>query len=102
MKRLSERVKTLFAEYGTLGLIVWYAVFGSTLAGAAALIEFGVDWPWLEEKVGGAGTWAGAYVITKATMPARVALVAGVLPFLARWRRRLIGRGAEAGPAADP
>lgn len=92
MKELSARLKALFAEYGVLALVLWYAVFAATLAASAALVEFGLDWPWLEEQVGGAGTWMGAYLITKATMPARVALVVALAPLVARLRVRLLGR----------
>lgn len=92
MKRLSERLKALIAEYGVLALVVWYAVFGMTIGGAAALLEFGVSWPWFEEKAGTAGTWVGAYLIAKATMPARVALVVALVPAVARLRSRVFGR----------
>jgi hypothetical protein len=82
------RVRALFAEYGVLAIVVWYAVFGLTLVTVAGLLELGLDWPWLDARVGDAGSWMGAYLIAKMLTPVRVALVAGVLPFAARLRRR--------------
>ncbi|MSQ02519.1 MAG: hypothetical protein EXR71_11625 [Myxococcales bacterium] len=91
MQRFSDRARALIEEYGSLGLVVWFAVFGLNLAVAAVVIELGLDWPWLESHVGSASTFAGAYLIAKLLMPARVALVAALLPLAARVRRRLIG-----------
>lgn len=93
-REASERVQALFGEYGALALVVWYVLFGLTIGSAAAAIELGVDWPWLEEQVGGAGTWVAAYAVAKVLFPVRVAAVAAILPFAARLRRRF-GRGGS-------
>ncbi len=92
----SAKIQTLFGEYGALGLVVWYVLFGLTIGGAAALIEFGVNWPWLDEQVGTAGTWVAAYAVAKVLFPVRVAAVAAVLPFAARLRRRFRPGGSGA------
>lgn len=86
------RLRELLAEYGVLALVVWYAVFGATIVSVAAVIELGVNWPWLDAKVGDAGTWVGAYVLAKLLTPLRFGVVAAVLPFAARLRRRLSGK----------
>ncbi len=91
MRRFSQRARALIEEYGTLGLVVWFSVFGLNLALAALVLELGLDWPWLESRVGSASTIAGAYIIAKLLMPARVLLVAALLPLVARLRRRLVG-----------
>jgi hypothetical protein len=83
-----ERFKRLAEEYGWIAFVVWFGVFGLTILGAATAIEFGVDWPWLTEHVGTAGTWAAAYVVAKLLGPVRFAVVATILPFIGRWRRR--------------
>ena len=88
---IGERLKALLAEYGILALVVWYAVFGLTLLVVAGLIELGLDWPWLDAKVGDAGTWLGAYLLAKLLTPLRFGVVAAVLPFAARRRRRFTG-----------
>jgi hypothetical protein len=82
------RLKALLAEYGMLALVVWYGVFGLTVVAVAGVIELGLDWPWLDEKVGDAGTWVGAYFLAKLLTPVRVGIVAALLPFAARVRRR--------------
>ena len=84
---IKSRVKSLVEEYGWIAFAVWFGLFGATLVLAATLIELGVDWPWLTEKVGSAGTWAAAYVVTKLLGPVRFAVFAAVLPFVGRWKK---------------
>lgn len=86
------RLRELLAEYGVLALVVWYGVFGTTILAVAALIELGLNWPWLDAKVGDAGTWVGAYVLAKLLTPLRFGVVAAVMPFAARLRRRFSGK----------
>jgi len=101
MKRFSERLKALVAEYGAMGLVLWYIVFGCTFLVFALLIEVGLDWPWLESHVGESGTWVGAYVLTSLTKPVRFGVVAAALPVLARLRRRVVGEAPASEPAAE-
>ena len=86
------RITALFGEYGVLGLVIWYTLFGLTIAGVATAIEAGCTWPWLDEKAGTAGTWVAAYAVTKLLFPLRVAAIAAILPFAARLRNRLTAR----------
>lgn len=105
---MKARLREMFAEYGVVGLILWYSVFGLTIGGAAVLVESGLHWSWLDEHVGSAGTWVAAYAIAKLLTPVRIALVAGILPFAGRLRRRFRPAAAPAaggppeGPAGPP
>lgn len=85
---VKAKLKQLALDYGALALVVWFSVFGLTFVSVAALVHFGVDWPWLAEKTGGAGTLVAAYAVTKLLTPVRLAVVAAVLPWAARVRDR--------------
>lgn len=84
---IRAKFKALADEYGWVAFVVWFGVFGATLFTTAALIELGVDWPWLTEKAGSAGTWAAAYVVTKLLGPIRFGIFAAILPFAGRWKK---------------
>ncbi len=75
-------------QYGALGLGVWFAIFFSSIAGFYVLLEAGVEWPWLRENVGSAGSLAAAYVVTKLLTPARAALTVALTPLVARFSGR--------------
>lgn len=81
--------KKKLERYGWIGLAVWWAVFFSSIALFYTLIEFGVQWTWLQENVGTAGSLAAAYVVTKLLMPARAVLTLALVPFVARWTGRV-------------
>lgn len=105
---LATRVKDLVEKYGPLALVVWFGVFFANVALVALLLETGMRTPWMEaclvdatpwlsEKLVGLGiespwvlahgvTIAGAYLVAKALMPVRIALVAALLPWVARRR----------------
>jgi len=66
---LSERLKTLMAEYGSVALWVYFAIFALVLGGFALAMSLG-----FHVKGGAltAGTWGAAYVATKLTQPLRI------------------------------
>lgn len=80
--------RTRVQQYGVLGLVVWFAIFFTVMAAFYALIEVGVEWPWLHDHVGSAGSLAGAYVLTKLLTPARAALTVALTPIVARFSGR--------------
>ncbi len=85
---VKAKLKQLAVDYGGLALAVWFGVFGLTFAAVATLVHLGVDWPWLTERTGSAGTLVAAYAVTKLLTPVRLAVVAAILPAAARLRDR--------------
>lgn len=107
---VAARVMELAEKYGPLALVVWFAVFFANIGLVALLLEVGLQTAWMEARLGEATPWlterlvawgvespwllahgvtiAAAYLVTKALMPARVALVAALLPWIARRRGR--------------
>jgi hypothetical protein len=86
MRRTAQKI---IAEYGAIGVIVYFAIFFATWGGFWAAFRAG----WHPSSVGGgAGTVAAAYIATKLTQPLRIAATIGLTPLIARGRRK---------PAAD-
>jgi hypothetical protein len=73
-------------EYGSVGLWVYFAIFGLVLVGFATAIQFGVK---VESAAGTAGTWGAAYLATKVTQPLRILGTLVVTPIVVRVARRL-------------
>jgi hypothetical protein len=91
MRRTAQKI---IAEYGAIGVIVYFAIFFATWGGFWAAFRAG----WHPSSVGGgAGTVAAAYIATKLTQPLRIAATIGLTPLIARGRRK---RDADT-PAAD-
>jgi len=89
-KKLSWRER--LAEYGKVGLITYFVVFGLTWLGFFVLISRGFE---VEGVVGETSTWFAAYLATKVTQPIRIAVVLVLTPLVAaayeRLHRRAIG-----------
>ena len=92
-KRLKDRLKKLFDDYGYVALSVYWIIFLSTVAvfyialergvDVAALIErMGMDWGEAAEKT---GTIAVAYAATKILQPLRILLTLALVPPVGTW-----------------
>jgi uncharacterized membrane protein len=98
-----QNIKNILAEYGTVALVVYFAIFFAVLLGFWAAIRFG----WRSEGTAvGVGALAAAYVATKFTQPLRIAATLALTPIAAKVYERLGGRRAGApgttnAPAAD-
>jgi hypothetical protein len=87
----------LMAEYGTIAVITYFAIFFLTWFGAWAAIGRGVDLAALAKRVGFAsnglvaslGAWTAAYIFTKLLQPVRLALTVLLTPLLAKLYERI-------------
>jgi O-antigen ligase len=94
-------VKELLSEYGTVALVVYFAIFFAVLLGFWAAVQFG----WRPASAtGSVGALTAAYVATKLTQPVRIAATVALTPLVARAYERLTGRRARRSPqpAAEP
>lgn len=99
---LKERFTTLFNEYGTVAIVVYFTIFGLSIAGFAIALRTGLDMQAISQKLGlqleGAGGTAGtlvaAWLLTKAIQIPRIFAtlvltpVVGRIPFVARRLQR--------------
>jgi len=107
---VGARLMAMVETYGPLTLLVWFAVFFANIGLVALLLELGLQTAWMEARLAEATPWlaehlvgwgiespwllahgvtlAAAYLVAKALMPARIALVAALLPWIARRRSR--------------
>ena len=85
------------AEYGTIAVIIYFAIFFLTWFGAWAAIERGVDLAALAKRVGfsstglvaSLGAWTAAYIFTKLLQPVRLGLTVVLTPLFAKLYERL-------------
>jgi hypothetical protein len=93
--KLSERMKTLLAEYGGIAIGLYFAIFGLVFAGFAVAIAAGFD-------VEGAGETTGligaAWLATKLTQPFRIIGTLALTPLVARLWWKLRGGRPERQP----
>ncbi len=74
-----KTVQHLLAEYGSVALVVYFAIFFGVLFAFWAAFRFG----WSPESVGGqVGTLTAAYLATKVTQPLRIAATIAVTPIV--------------------
>ena len=86
---MRKTIKHILTEYGTIALIVYFAIFFLVLGGFWMAIRFG----WRSDSTAaGVGTFAAAYIATKLTQPLRIAVTVVVTPFIAKLYERLRGR----------
>lgn len=84
-KTLKARWKEMLAQYGKIALVVWFTIFGLVMLGNVVALKSGfAD----VGALGGAGLIGGAYVLTQATKPIRIAVTLAVTPLVARLLRR--------------
>ena len=86
-------MKGIFAEYGTLAVVLYLIIFAATLAGFAVAISFGVA---PESTAGSVGTLAAAWVATKLTQPLRILATLALTPLVAAGLKRLRRRKPDA------
>jgi hypothetical protein len=82
-------MQKLLTEYGSVGIWVYFGIFGIVLVGFATAIKMGAN---VESAAGTAGTWGAAWVATKLTQPLRILATLVVTPFVVRITRRVKGR----------
>lgn len=88
---MRKTVKQLLNEYGTVAVVVYFAIFFAVLFGSWAAIRLG----WSPESAAGAtGTFLAAYIFTKLTQPVRIAATLLLTPFVAKLYERVTGRSA--------
>lgn len=88
---MRKTIKHLLVEYGTVAVIVYFAIFFLVLFAFWAGIKFG----WKPTSTAGSvGVWTAAYIATKVTQPLRIVATLAITPFLARLYERLTGRAA--------
>src|SRR5215210_2004643 len=83
---LSERMKAILAEYGTLAITIYLVIFVAVLAGFATAISMGFT---PESAAGSAGTLAAAWVATKLTQPLRILATLALTPLVGQALKRL-------------
>ncbi len=94
---MRRSVKDLLAEYGTVALVVYFAIFFLTLFGFWIAIRTG----WRPQSATGSmGTLAAAYIATKVTQPLRIVGTVALTPIVARVWERVAGKRAAAAPRA--
>jgi hypothetical protein len=79
-------MKGIFAEYGTLAIVIYLIIFAGTVAGFAVAISFGVE---TDSTAGSVGTLAAAWVATKLTQPLRILATLALTPLVAAVLKRL-------------
>ena len=80
-KPLGQRLKDLLAEYGSVAITIYLAMFVLVFGGFAVSIFAGFD---SEGSAGGiAGTLGAAWVATKITQPFRIAGTLALTPLVA-------------------
>ena len=89
---MKKTVQKLITEYGTVALIVYFAIFFAVLGGFWLAIRFG----WRPSSaVGNVGTLAAAYIATKLTQPIRIAATLVMTPIVAKIYERVRGNGVR-------
>ncbi len=86
---MREKLKHLLEQYGKLALVIWFGIFGLSIATFSALLSFGIE---VEGAAGATGTLAGAYLATQLIKPIRIAATLALTPLAASWLGRLRGQ----------
>jgi hypothetical protein len=84
-----KTVQNIFAEYGAVAVVVYFAIFFLVLFGFWAAFRFG----WRPSSAAGTvGVWTAAYIATKLTQPVRIIATLAVTPFVAKLYERVTRR----------
>ena len=88
---MRKTIKSIFAEYGAIAVVVYFAIFFLVLFGFWAAIRFG----WQPSSAAAnLGIWTAAYIATKLTQPVRIIATLAVTPLVAKLYER-VTRGAR-------
>jgi hypothetical protein len=88
---MRKTIKSIFAEYGAIAVVVYFAIFFLVLFGFWAAIRFG----WQPSSAAATlGIWTAAYIATKLTQPVRIIATLAVTPFVAKLYERVTRRPA--------
>jgi hypothetical protein len=83
---VQQTFKNIMAEYGPVALVVYLGIFFAVLIGAWTAINLG----WQPDSVAGSmGTFAAAYLATKATQPLRIGATLLLTPVVAKLYHRV-------------
>ena len=89
---MRKTVQNLFVEYGTVAVVVYFAIFFLVIFGFWAAINFG----WQPSSTAGSlGAWTAAYIATKITQPLRIIATLAITPFVAKIYERITGRSGK-------
>jgi hypothetical protein len=87
--RVRKTLNSVLAEYGVVALVLYLVIFTLVFAGVWFAIRAG----WTPASTTGkAGTVAAAYIVTKLTLPLRMAATVFLTPLVARGYERLAGK----------
>ena len=93
---MTERLKALMLEYGSMAVWVYFVIFAVVLVGFVLAISMGFH---VKGHAMTLGTWGAAYVATKLTQPLRIGATLLLTPFVMkvlRLRKRV--RPSEPAP----
>ena len=86
---MRKTIKSIFAEYGTIAVVIYFAIFFLVLFGFWAAIRFG----WQPSSAAAnLGIWTAAYIATKLTQPVRIIATLAVTPLVAKLYERVTRR----------
>ncbi len=86
-----KTLKNIFAEYGTIAVVVYLTIFALVLFGFWGAIHLGWQPQSVTANVGG---FTAAYLATKVTQPVRIASTLAITPVVAKVYGRLSGKPA--------
>lgn len=95
---MKEKLKTLLEQYGTVALVIWFTIFGLSIATFSTLLSLGFE---VEGAAGATGTLAGAYLATQVIKPIRIAATLALTPLVATWVARVRGQPVPAPMSRD-
>jgi hypothetical protein len=102
---MKEKLVAFFDEFGSLAVVVYFSIFGLTLAGFFVAILWGVQAGGVSEGASTFASLVAAYGATKLTQPLRIGATLAVTPpiaLLARRRKRLQTAQTETPGAPAP
>ena len=85
---MKTKLQDMFAQYGRMGIIVYFAIFFLCFLIFWMILSFGVDirsWSWFSGKFGNLGSFALAYAATKILQPIRIGLTLVLTPLFAKF-----------------
>lgn len=82
---LSQRLKDLTVEYGSIAVWTYFGIFALALLGFAMAIQLGFH---SSTATGKLGVWGAAYLATKLTQPLRIAATLALTPLVMKFSRQ--------------